>query len=212
MTETRVDTGDDPRAQRLELAIAVLLGIAAVITAFAAFQADSRGGDATVEYNLGIRSADAASQAYTEGTQQLVQDQALFLEYAKAANSDDTDLALYLRESLFSEELEAGVVWWEEQPGDEATSPFVEENPDYTIVGYETGDQLEAETEQHFTDAARLDEEAGEYTLITVILAVALFLLGITAAIKVFAIKVGMVAVGGGITLGALIWLLAFAP
>ena len=207
------DTADS-RSQRLELAIAMLLGAAAVLTAIAAFQADSRGGDATTEYNLGIRSADAASQAFTEGTQQLVQDQALFLEYAKAANTGDDDLALYLRESLFSAELEAGVAWWEEQPDDEdsAPSPFVEENPDYVIVGYEAGAELEAETEQHFADAARFDEEGGEYTLMTVILAVALFLLGITAAISVFAIRVGMVAVGGGITLAAAIWLVLLAP
>lgn len=202
----------EPRDQRLELAIAVLLGIAAVLTAIAAYRADSRGGDATVEYNLGIRSADAASQAFTEGTQQLVQDQALFLEYAKAANSGEEDLALYLRDSLFSAELEAGVAWWEEQPDDGPESPFVEDNPDYVIAGYEVGSELEAETEQHFADAARLDEEGGEYTLMTVILAVALFLLGITAAIGAFPVKLGMVAVGGGITVAAGIWLVLLAP
>ena len=202
----------DARSRRLELAIAVLLGAAAVLTAIAAFQADSRGGDATTEYNLGIRSADAASQAFTEGTQQLVQDQALFLEYAKAANTGEEDLALYLRESLFSEELEAGVAWWEEQPDDGPESPFVEENPDYVIVGYEVGAELEAETEQHFADAARFDEDGGEYTLMTVILAVALFLLGITAAIRAFAVRLGMVAVGGGITVAAAIWLVLLAP
>jgi hypothetical protein len=184
----------DRRSHRWDLIIAALLGLAAVATAFAAYQAELKNGDSIKAFNEGIRAVSDSNQAYIEGNQQYVQDQALFLEFAKAANADDTGLAEYMT-SLMSEELQAGIKWWQRDDVD-ADTPFVDENPDYSIPAYATGEELLKKTDAKFEQAKDLDEDGDRYTLITVILAAALFLYGISAVSKNWTVRYATAGIG----------------
>src|SRR5437763_9517243 len=68
---------------RLELIITVLLGLTAVVGAFAALKNEQRNHDATFEFSEGIKNFDDAGQFYATGNATFTHDQALFLEYAK---------------------------------------------------------------------------------------------------------------------------------
>lgn len=193
---------------RFDVVLAVLLGLAAVATAFAAYKAELRDGDSIKAFNEGIRATDKASQQTTEGNQQFAQDQAQFLEYAKAAQQDDTELVAYLRTSLMSEELVAGIEWWENDKGD-ANTPFVDENPKYAIAAYGEAERLDKQAGQRFEEAVDKDDEGDRYTLITVILATALFLYGIASVARVTTVKLGTAAAGAAIFLIALVLLVA---
>jgi hypothetical protein len=192
-------------SHRWEILIATLLGLAAVATAFAAYQAELNDGDSIKNFNEGIRSVSDANQAYLEGNQQFVQDQALFLEYAKAANNDDPGLAEYMK-TLMSEELRKGIDWWQNTKND-ADTPFVDENPEYSIPAYATGEQLTKKTDAQFKAARDFDEDGDRYTLITVILAAALFLYGIAAVSKNHTVRYATAAIGGSIFLLSLVLL-----
>ncbi len=187
--------------------LAIVLGIAAIAAAWSAFQSGSLGGDALTLQNQSIKTSDEASQQFTDGTQQRATDQALFLEYAKAAQDDNEDLAGYMKESLMDDNLAAAITWWEEQPDteDSAASPFVEENTAYVVAGHVEGERLDAKAAEEFAKAGDLNNRGGKFELAIVLLAVALFLLGVASVFRVRSIRYGAAAVGVGILAIALV-------
>ncbi len=61
---------DTPKTRsRFELVIALLLGLAAVLTAVASFQGALRSGDSLKAFNEGIRSVNDANGYYNEAAQ-----------------------------------------------------------------------------------------------------------------------------------------------
>lgn len=186
---------------RFEVGIAVLLGLAAVATAFAAYKAELADGDSVKAFNEGIRLNDQAGQAATEGNQEFVQDQTLFIEYAKATQQEgNTELATYMKETLMSPKLSKSVEWWAEQ-GDFETypTPFTEDNPEYGIEQYVRAEALEKQVEQKFDLAREKDDSGDRYTLITVILAVALFMLGVAGVTRRLQIRFATTGAGAAI-------------
>ena len=94
---------------RTEIVLAILLGVAAILTAWSTFQSAQLGSAMTAAYSEGIRVSDAASQAFNDASANDIADQALFLEFAKASQAGEEETALYIEESLMSEELAAAV-------------------------------------------------------------------------------------------------------
>ncbi len=187
--------------------LAIVLGIAAIAAAWTAFQSSSLGGDAQTLQNQSIKTSDEASQQFTDGTQQQATDRALFLEYAKAVQDDNEDLAGYLKDSLMDENLATAITWWEDQPETEeaAASPFVEENPAYVVAGHVEGERLDEKAAGEFAKAGDLNGRGGKFELATVLLAVALFLFGVASVFRVRSIRYGAAGVGVGILVLALI-------
>ena len=115
---------------RTEIVIAILLGIAAILTAWSTFQSAQLGGAVTAAYSEGIRLSDTASQAYNDASATDIADEALFLEFAKASNAGDESTADYIYSSLMTEDLAAAIDWWIEQPDSAGyDTPFTEDNP-----------------------------------------------------------------------------------
>jgi hypothetical protein len=208
-------------AYYMDIAIAVVLGIAAVGTAWAAYQSSLWGGKQAQGYSdAAVRTAEAAvltdeaSQAWTEGNQVYIQDQQLFLEYVKAIHTDNIDLALYLREGLMTLELVAAFEWWEDQPDDGPLSPFDEANPDWTNEAWDRAAALDEEAAELLAEAAsanetavRANETSDDYSFVTVILASALFLAGIGGVFRELTIKIAMGSLGGVFLLVGLVLL-----
>ena len=123
---------------RTEIVLAILLGVAAILTAWSTFQSAQLGSAMTAAYSEGIRVSDAASQAFNDASANDIADQALFLEFAKASQAGEEETALYIEESLMSEELAAAVDWWFEQPESAGyATPFTEENPNWSTALYD---------------------------------------------------------------------------
>jgi hypothetical protein len=180
---------------RLEIIIAVLLGLAAVAAAFAAYRNETHHHEATVNFNEGIRDITSAAQTYNQGDQVSTVDQVLFVEYAKALNTNDLAFASYVHESLMTPELQKAVDWWRSQPN-RPPSPFVPENPEYHITQYKQGDDLLKDSDHKFKVARKEQDTGLRFVLVEVILASALFLYGIGAVARRTTIKVGAVSVG----------------
>jgi hypothetical protein len=124
---TDAEAPEDRRAYFLDIAIAVLLGIAARATAWSAYQSSLFGGDelqafnaATVKTSEAALTSDQASQAWTEGDSD--QGRPSF-RYVKAARSDNSPRSL-LRGSLAGPTRRA---WNGGRPPAMTSTPFVDE-------------------------------------------------------------------------------------
>jgi hypothetical protein len=191
---------------RVEQVIAVMLGLAAIITAWTAFQSSQLGDKVQESFSEGIRSSDQASQEYNTAIATDNQDQAIFLEYAKALVAEDEVTATYIQESLMSPELAAAVQWWIEQPDDTGPdSPFVEENPNWDDGSWTIAADLDVEAQEYFDSARQADADGDEFDLLEVIVTLSLFLFGIASLVRQQKIQVGLAAVGGIILIYSII-------
>lgn len=194
--------------ERLELVVAILLGLAALATAWAAYQSSQWDGEEVRAYtDANLKLADS-NFFYNQGTQLAGQDEAIFLEYVTAIQQEDTDLALYIRETLMRDELLAAIEWWETQPDDGPVTPFVEENPDWTNASYAEADALAAEVEAVYARGQDANVAGDAYNLVAVLLAASLFVLGITGSFKVVTMRLLAIGVGAVLFIGASLWML----
>ncbi|MEV6634976.1 hypothetical protein AB0M54_29935 [Actinoplanes sp. NPDC051470] len=185
------------KVDRLELVVAVLLGLAATLTAWAAFQGSLAGGDSQKEFTKATLSSSEAGQWYDQGTQQNNADQQQFIQYVIAAQDDDSGVPVYLRETVMDDNLVKAIEWWEKQPDDGADTPFddVEGNP-YTIEQWDKGEEMEKQAASENERGEFLDEYGDKFDGVTVLLATALFLFGIAAVFRGRKVRIGTLGVG----------------
>jgi hypothetical protein len=206
MSDTNSPGSQASFKDRVEQVIAVMLGLAAIITAWTAFQSSQLGDKVQESFSEGIRSSDQASQEYNTAIATDNQDQAIFLEYAKALVAEDEVTATYIQESLMSPELAAAVQWWIEQPDDTGPdSPFVEENPNWDDGSWTIAADLDVEAQEYFDSARQADADGDEFDLLEVIVTLSLFLFGIASLVRQQKIQVGLAAVGGIILIYSII-------
>jgi hypothetical protein len=185
---------------RVEQVLAVMLGLAAIITAWAAFQSGQLGDKVQESYSEGIRLSDQASQQSNTAIATDNKDQALFLEYAKALVAEDEITATYISESLMSPELFAAIEWWIEQPDETGPdSPFVEENPNWNNTSRTAAAELAAEAQQYFDIAKESDSDGDRFDFLEVIVTLALFLFGVASLVRQQRIQLGLAVAGGAI-------------
>lgn len=200
---------EEAHSKRLEIWIAGLLGVVAIITAFATYKAVLEDGDTLKNFNEGVRINDDATAQDTEGTQQYTTDQAIYLEFIKSEVGGETRIANYFRETLFSPELEESVKWVEEG-GDEAISPFQEDSP-YTRPEWAEAEKLRTQTKEKFEQAGVHDEDGDKYVLATVILSISLFLLGIAGVNRQYRVQQGLTAVASVVLVAGVAQIIAVA-
>lgn len=182
---------------RLEQIIAIMLGLAAVITAWTAYQGNELGDSVQKSYSQGIRLFDNASQEFNRAIAIENQDEMLFVEYTKSMISDDADTATYIHQTLMSPELAAAVDWWLAQPEDSAPdSPFVDENPAWTDEALVSAEATDAEAQQSFDNAEKSDTEGDKFALLEVIVTLSLFLFGVASLVRQQRIQVALASVG----------------
>lgn len=189
------------RSLRLEIVLAGALGLAAIVTAWASFQSALVEDEMIVNFNKGIKAVDEAGQALSGAQQTLVQDQALFLEYAKAARQGDDDLRDYIFGTLANEGLRAGIEWW--QDTDEALTPFDAGSP-YYLPQLDQSERLRKRAREHFDAAAVADEQTDRYDFVTVLAAIVLFFLGLASVVRHRVIRTTFSIMGAVILIAAI--------
>ena len=190
----------------IELFVAIMLGLTAVASAYAAWRNEQRNHGATAHFSEGIRDYDDGGQFYGEGQSIQLRDQSLFLEYAKAKQLHQGRLATYIFENLMSPTLQAGVRWWEgpnQRTSHPARNPFTPHDPDYRIQQLADANKSYNASKNNFTEARAEQEKADHYTLIEVILATSLFLYGVAGVTANPRSKRAIIAIGTGIFLVA---------
>lgn len=205
--------------KNIEVFIAVLLGLVSIATAYATFQSSLYAGAMSQQYTVGSTLATEAESLYLEGNQQFVRDAQLFdrltdLEIdaagsdpALAAAAKDKYDVIYFQS--VSEPLDAAIQW---AAAENQANPSVYTNPldseEYQASLFTTY----SETKDRATATVAKGDESNalgdKLTLATVILAIALFLLGIAAVVSAFRIKVIMGSIAIVIFVAAFIYTL----
>jgi hypothetical protein len=213
------DRGDarlfDSFIEKFELVIAVLLGLAAIVGAVAAYQTGIKGGDTQTAFEQGNRTSDLASRLKTEVAAKRAEDQIIVTFAAQAvvsatlsthgqlSNAEAKKLGTGLVNQLGSPELQIAVKKCE---GDDACHGPV--GSKYYVVADSTkADALDKKADQLFATATKAGKKGDDYSLVTIFLATSLFLYGVAAVGRGRVVKLGMAGVGGVIFLIALVML-----
>ncbi len=208
--DTTPDEAPEERSsRRLELFAAIILGIAAILTAISAYKAALSDGNALQGYTESTRTLNDSGTFYAQSNQAVSNDQALFVQYAVAARNGDDELTAYIKANLMEPNLRKAVDWWESKEG-AAKSPFVDESP-YT---YEDGDEarrLEKEADKQFKAGSKADNDGDKFELASVLLAITLFLGGIATLFKRRPTKILMLGISTiSLGVGAVAFALAY--
>lgn len=186
---------------RLELVIAILLGLAAIVGAIAVYWGHAAEGKSISLFNEGIRSSSDSNLFYNQGNQRLIQYQTIFQEYAKDAyqgtKTGDYTFPAYIQTTLMDQRLSKMVTWWTQDGNTKKYhSPFVEADPYFGIPEYVKGAELDKQTSSFFREGRRNENKSNRYTLVEVLIATALFLYGIASVTRRYAIKLGFLGLG----------------
>ena len=205
---TEPEIRPEGKSERLQILLAVLLGLAALATAWAAYRGDLYSGDSVILLNRSTQTTDRASQSFNQAETVFVQDVNLFTQFAVAAQRDQ-QTATYLKETLMRPQLVRMVEWWAET-GDEIESPFVPQDPHFVPPGQSPqGRRLRAQAASEFERARELDDTGDSFVLYTVIFAAALFLYGIASVASSRNVMFAGMGIGGVLFIAGVIGLIS---
>lgn len=199
------DADDAGRSNTLDVMIAIVLGVAAVLTAYAGYQAALSDGNTLAAFQEGTAQYGDANQAYIEGYQQESSDLGLFKDYALAKQRGDDKAASFIYDDLMDGTLPKATDQWEASGGD---IPSAFEAPAYKIKPYDRAKAAQAEGDKQFDEAAVKDKQGDKFTLATVILAVALFFGGLAGVTRSHLISVVTVLVSAVLVISSGIYML----
>ncbi len=193
------------RSLKLEIFLAIGLGLAAVVTATASFQSALVEDQMIAGFNRGIKAVDEAGQAYSEAQQILNRDQALYIEYNKANFEEQYTLSTYILTSLMDQNMREAVEWWRDVAKN-ARTPFDEGSP-YQLPALDRWESLKEEASEQFAAANEADETTDRYDFITVLAAIVLFFFGLASVVRSPGIRQTFGAMGAVILVASIVLL-----
>lgn len=175
-------------AKWFEMLVAILLGIAAVVTAWAAWQASLYDGNQAQAYTEGNATLADGNERWNEASQSIAQDMAIWnqisslqvdLIYADSKGDTDTaEAAQYKMDMIMysvSDELSAAIDWANAQ--ETYATPFEMEG--FVDSYYADAQAVMEEGYTKIEEGNTANQLGDKQGLVTVVLAVVLFMLGI---------------------------------
>jgi hypothetical protein len=196
---------------RVELAAAVLLAVAAVATAWSSYQATRWNGEQTKASSRTNAIRIEAARAQGLGEAQREVDVATFTQWVNAyARKEALLVDFYFKR--FREEFKPAVsAWLAERPlrnPNAQLTPFA--MPQYRLAAEADAERLDAEAEASAAEV-RLDiQRASNYVLAVVLFAVALFFAGMSTKLGAPRLRAAVVALGWLVFAGTVIWIATF--
>ena len=179
---------------KLEMLIAIFLGITAVLTAWATWIGSLHGGNQATNYTKSNNVASDANSEYNEAFQSMVQDMMTWnaiMEYKFDAMLAETRGDMTQSEMIMekveqivkdncTEEFADAILWAFDQ--EEGTSPFEKEG--FIDSYYAEAEEKYQESQDLLEEGMRDNKNGDTYNLVTVIYSLVLFLLGIIGIFK----------------------------
>lgn len=196
---------------RFELAATVLLALAAVATAWAAYQSARWHGEQAKAQSASIAARVESARSAGVANRQAQIDVALFTQWVDAYALDRTELAAFYRKRFRPEFEPAFEAWVATRPRtnpDAPLSPFA--MPQYKLAATATADQLEARASAFSARVGIYIQRADNYSLAVVLFAAALFFAGISTRLSAPTPRKVILGLGYTLFLGAVIWIATF--
>lgn len=190
----------------VELTAAILLGVAGMLTAFAAYKGSLSDGNALQGYTKSSRTTADANGEYNDYSSTYNADKALFAQYQLQIELGNQDVADVIKTNMFSVALEAATDEWLQIPEGTEGAPATPLDSDaYKSDAYDRATALYDQAEAEFAEASDIDNQGDNFDLAGVFFAVSLFFAGIAALFKVRSLQVAML-VGSGLLLLPGLW------
>jgi hypothetical protein len=193
---------------RLELAAALLLALAAVATAWSSYQATRWNGEQAKTSSRVNKARIDAARAADLATSQTQVDIATLIQWVDSYAREDEELARFYRTRFRAEFKPAFAAWIAARPlrsPDAPPTPFAMRQ--YRLAAAAEAERLDAESEVLAARVRRDIQRASNYVLGVVLCAVALFFAGISTKLATPGLRVAMLAIGWVVLLGAVIWI-----
>lgn len=190
--------GRDDVSSGLALAAAIILGLAAILTAWGSYRASLESGSVTRNYAEQQALIATANDIYAQSDQASSLEQQFFLSYVIETSAGNTDGAAYL-EATMTDDLWAVVEWWINEPEETSPpTPFSEQNPEFPNLTSQLlladGNAAMEEADLRRTAAEESGEIGDRYGLANVFFAIVLFLAGIATLLSRRFLQIGIVA------------------
>jgi hypothetical protein len=196
------------RTDRVELAAAVLLAVAAVTTAWSSYQASRWNGEQAKTAAAVNKTRIAAARADDLATSQTQVDIATFVQWVDAYAKRETQLASFYRERFRPEFKPAFEAWVATRPlRNPGSPPTPFAMPQYRLSAAAEAARLDVEAELLGADVRRSIQRSSNYVLGVVLCAVALFFAGISTKLASRKLRVAMVGLGWAVFLVAVAWI-----
>ena len=200
-----------PTQRRLEFASALLLTLAAVATAWAAYQAREWTGEQAISTSQATAARIAANRASALANRQLQIDLAIFIQWLDARAEDRSDLADFYRARFRAEFKPAFTSWLATDPfgsGAAPQSPFVMSQ--YRLKADTRARRLEGVAAADAERAREANQHANNYMLAVVLLATSLFFAGLSIKLDSETAQRVILALGCLVFLAAVSWMATF--
>jgi hypothetical protein len=197
--------------RRFELAATVLLAIAAVATAWAAYQSARWHGEQAKAQSASIAARVESTRTANVANRQAQIDVALFTQWVDAYARDEIELAGFYRKRFRTEFQPAFKAWVATRPRTNRSaplSPFA--MPQYDLAATAQADRLEGQAGAFSEDVGRFIQRADDYSLTVVLFAASLFFAGISTRLHSPTARIVVLGLGYALFLGSLIWIATF--
>ncbi len=202
---------EDSRQGRFELAATVLLAMAAVATAWAAYQSARWHGEQAEAQSASIAARVESTRTANVANRQAQIDVALFTQWVDAYARDETELAAFYRKRFRPEFRPAFEAWVATRPRmnrNAPLSPFA--MPQYRLAATARADRLEAQAAAFSQRVGRFIQRADDYALAVVLFAASLFFAGISTRLRSPTTRTVILGLGYVVFLSSVIWIATF--
>jgi len=218
MENNENNQNNNKKANTLELLIVIMLGITALLTAWATWIGAMHGANQTANYAISNNLAAEGNADYNAGVQNMMSDMMLYNQLngliidqmLAEEGSDEYEMIEFKIEQLMPHMSEEFAIAWEwtwdelERTG-EPVSPF--ENEEYAESFFITANEKLEEADKVLKEGDKDSARSDAFGLVTVLYTVALFLLGITSTFKNFNNKAIVFVIAGVAFLAATIYM-----
>jgi hypothetical protein len=211
MSDAPHESKKHTHAERMELAATILLGLAALATAWSSYQASRWHGEQAQAQSRATATRLESTRASGVANREAEIDVQLFIQWVDAHQQRDTKLANFYR-SRFTDRLErAFPAWIATMPfenADAPPSPFA--MPAYRLAETGNATRLEAQAAAATEEAKEDIQRADNYVLSAVLFAAALFFGGLSLRLRTETGRVRILGMGYVLLAGAGIWVATF--
>lgn len=163
----------ESRLSRIQDVVAVfVLSITAVLTAWCGFEASKWGGEMSIAFSQASSARIQAASANADARSAEQFDLTVYAQWVVASAEGETELAQYIQDRFPPHFALAFDAW--QADGMVETGPFVRE--EYVPPGQVEADQLNARADERFEQALVNNQRGDDYSLLTVLFALVLFL------------------------------------
>jgi hypothetical protein len=187
----------------------VLLALATVATAWAAYQSRQWTGEQSQGYSHATASRIAVNRSAALANRQVQIDVATFIAWVDAHQEHRTDLARFYRTRFRDEFKPAFAAWLAARPFEDPSAPRTPfATPEYRLQASAEAERLEARAAAASKVAAEANQRADNYMLAVVLFASSLFFAGISIKLGSVRVRAAVLGLGWVLFLGTAIWIL----